>query len=121
FSMEELFWGARKLLELLARKRPLVVLFDDIHWAEPTFLDLIEHLVESVENAAVVLLCPTRHELLDARPDWAVGPRAARIVLEPLTSTDIVAIIENLLGEAGIAEEARRRIVGAADGNPLFV
>ena len=121
FSLEELFWGTRKFFELLARERPLLVLFDDIHWAEPTFLDLIEHLLASVEDAPLLLLCPTRHELLEQRPDWAERPGSARIVLQPLTGTDMETIVGNLLGEAGIAENVRERIVAAADGNPLFV
>jgi class 3 adenylate cyclase/tetratricopeptide (TPR) repeat protein len=121
FPVDELFWGTRKLLEGLARERPLVVLFDDIHWAEPTFLDLIEHLLDAVRDAPLLLLCPARHTLLDERANWAERAGARRLVLEPLTGADIEAIIENLLGEAGIAQEAQTRIVQAADGNPLFV
>src|SRR5262249_42533119 len=79
FPLDELFWGARKFLEKLARERPVVVLFDDIHWAESAFLDLIEYLVEAVEDAPVLLLCPARHELLEHRPDWAERPADARI------------------------------------------
>jgi predicted ATPase/class 3 adenylate cyclase len=121
YPIEELFWGARKLLETLARRRPLIVLFDDIHWAEPTFLDLVDHLVDSVQDAPVLLLCPARHELLEDRPDWAERPGATRVVLEPLTAADTAAIVENLLGKAGIDEDARARIVAAAEGNPLYV
>jgi predicted ATPase/class 3 adenylate cyclase len=121
FAIEELFWGARKLFEALARDRPLIVFFDDIHWAEPTFLDLVEHLVDSVQDAPVLLLCPARHELLEDRPDWAERPGAARVTLEPLTAADTEAIVENLLGRAGIDEGARARIVSAAEGNPLYV
>jgi predicted ATPase/class 3 adenylate cyclase len=121
FPIDELFWGARKLVETLGREKPLVVLFDDIHWAEPTFLDLIEHLLDAVQDAPVLLLCPARHELLEERAEWAERPGTARVILEPLTSADIEAIVENLLGEAGIADDARARIVAAADGNPLFV
>jgi class 3 adenylate cyclase/tetratricopeptide (TPR) repeat protein len=121
FSIDEIFWGIRKFLERLAQAQPLVILFDDIHWAEPTFLELVENLLESLEDAPVLLLCPARHELLEHRPDWAWREDAARIVLEPLTGADIEAIIENLLGEAGIAKGVQERIVAAADGNPLFV
>ena len=121
FAIDELFWGARTLLETLARRRPLVVLFDDIHWAEPTFLDFVEHLVDSVRDAPLVLLCPARHDLLEARADWAQRPGAARIVLDVLAPEDMGRIVDNLLGEAGITDAARARIVAAADGNPLFV
>jgi class 3 adenylate cyclase len=121
FSLEELFWGARKLFEALARETPLVVVFDDIHWAEPTFLELIEHLLGETEDAPLLLLCPARHDLLERRPDWADRARATRIVLQPLTSADMEVVVDNLLGEAGMAETARQRILSAADGNPLFV
>src|SRR5262249_12412010 len=90
-------------------------------WAESTFLDLIDYLLDSVEDASVLLLCPSRHELLERKPEWAERPGAARIVLEPLTGADIEEIIHNLLGAAGIATEAQDRSVTAADGNPLFV
>ncbi|MBA2641330.1 MAG: hypothetical protein H0U82_00195 [Actinobacteria bacterium] len=94
---------------------------DDIHWAEPTFLDFVEHLVDSVRDAPLVLLCPARHDLLEARADWAQRPGAARIVLDVLAPEDMGRIVDNLLGQAGIADAARARIVAAADGNPLFV
>ncbi|HEU0304766.1 MAG TPA: adenylate/guanylate cyclase domain-containing protein, partial [Gaiellaceae bacterium] len=67
--VEELFWGIRKLFERLAAERPLVVVFDDIHWAEPVFLDLIRYLVDSTEEAPLLLVCPARHELLERHPD----------------------------------------------------
>jgi class 3 adenylate cyclase/tetratricopeptide (TPR) repeat protein len=121
FPIDELFWGARKLLETLAHEQPLVVLFDDIHWAERTFLDLIEHLVASVQQAPLLLLCPARHDLLEAQPDWATLPGGQCVILAPLTSAETEMIVGNLLGEAGIGEDARARIVAAADGNPLFV
>jgi class 3 adenylate cyclase/tetratricopeptide (TPR) repeat protein len=121
FPIKELFWGVRTLLEALARRQPLVVLFDDIHWAEPTLLDLIEHLVDSVRDAPILLLCPARHELLELRPAWAEQAGAARVALEPLTAADMAQIVENLLGRAGIAQDARTHILGAAEGNPLFV
>jgi class 3 adenylate cyclase/tetratricopeptide (TPR) repeat protein len=121
FAIDEIFWGTRKLFELLGRRKPLVVLFDDIHWAAPTFLDLVERLLGSVVDAPVLLLCPARHELLEARPDWAEREGARRIALEPLGEDHTERIVETLLGGAGVDEDARRRIVAAAEGNPLFV
>jgi predicted ATPase/class 3 adenylate cyclase len=121
FPIEELFWGIRKFVELLARERPLVLLFDDIHWAEPTFLDLIEDLLDSLEDAPVLVLGPARHELLEERPHWAERPSATRIVLERLSDTDSERVVEGLLGDAGLADDVKRRIVDAAEGNPLFV
>ena len=75
FPVDELFWGVRRLLETLAATRPLVVVFDDIHWAEPTLLDLIEHLAETRRARRCCCSCTARHELLEHAPD--VGPAAA--------------------------------------------
>ena len=71
FPLEELFWGTRKLFEALASRGPLVLVFEDIHWAESTFLDLIDHLVASMTDVPVFVLCLARHELLEHRPQWA--------------------------------------------------
>ncbi|MGH3078802.1 MAG: AAA family ATPase, partial [Gaiellaceae bacterium] len=121
FPVQELVWGARKLLETIARSRPLVVVFDDIHWAEATFLELIEHIVEATRETPLLLVCPTRHELLERLPEWSTGEGAERIELAPLTGDQTGEVAEHLLGEAGLDEEVRARIVAAAEGNPLFV
>ncbi len=119
YQVAELFWGIRRFFELIA-SGPMVVLFDDIHWAEPTFLDLIDHLNEG-SSTPLLILCTARHELLETRSDWGDGPGAARIVLQPLSEADAGRVIEHLLGQAGLAEGARQRIVVASEGNPLFV
>jgi class 3 adenylate cyclase/tetratricopeptide (TPR) repeat protein len=121
FTGEELVWGARKLLEALARPRPLVVLFEDVHWAEASFLDLVQHLLETTENAALLVLCTARHELLEAHPDWSTSAGATRIVLDRLSEDDTRAVTEHLLGRAGLDERIRARVVEASEGNPLFV
>jgi class 3 adenylate cyclase/tetratricopeptide (TPR) repeat protein len=121
-ASEEAFWGVRKLLEHLASERPLVVLFDDIHWAEPTLLDLVEHLADWTRDASLLLLCVARPELLEMRPGWGGGKwNATTILLEPLGDTDASELVDNLLGRADIAPAARERILEAAEGNPLFV
>jgi predicted ATPase/class 3 adenylate cyclase len=121
FPGEELVWGARKLLEALARPRPLVVLFEDVHWAEPSFLDLIGHVVEATDNAALLVLCTARHELLESHPDWSTSAGATRIELDRLSEDDTKAVTEHLLGRAGLDERIRARVVEASEGNPLFV
>ena len=121
-ATEDAFWAVRKVLEHLARERPVVVVFDDIHWAEPTMLDLIEHLADWTRDAAVLLVCLARPELLDIRAGWGGGKmNASSILLEPLPSDEASLLVDNLLGRADIPQAARVRILEAAEGNPLFV
>jgi hypothetical protein len=72
-SAEEIAWAFRKLLDEQAQAQPLVVVFDDIHWGEETFLDLIEHAAELSRDAPILLLCMARPELLEKRPGWGAG------------------------------------------------
>ena len=121
-SAEETFWAVRKLLESLAQQRPLVVVVDDIHWAEPTLLDLIEHIADWSRDAPLLLVCLARPELLEDRPTWGGGKlNATTILLDPLDETETDELIDNLLGGSGLDAAARGRIREAAEGNPLFV
>ncbi|HZE29735.1 MAG TPA: tetratricopeptide repeat protein, partial [Gaiellaceae bacterium] len=100
----------------------LVVVFDDIHWAEPAFLDLIEHVADLSRAAPILLLCLARPELLDRRPGWGGGKlNATTVLLEPLSATQTDELLERLLGEATLGAELQERIRDAAEGNPLFV
>jgi class 3 adenylate cyclase/tetratricopeptide (TPR) repeat protein len=119
---EEAFRAVRRAFEVLAADRPLVVVFDDIHWAQPAFLDLIDHLTDWTRDAPLLLICLARQELLEARPAWGGGKHTATTIqLEPLSDDESAALIANLLGSAGLDEAAGRRIAAAAEGNPLFV
>ena len=121
-SVEETFDAVRAFLQALARGRPLVVVFDDIHWGEETFLDLVDALADWSSDGPILVLCIARPELLDTRPHWGGGKANATAVrLEPLSDAESVALIDGIAGSAGIEESARRRIVDAAGGNPLFV
>ena len=81
----EIFWAARRFLEVLARSRPLLVVFEDLHWAEPTFLDLVESLALQPGRSPIALVCIARPELLEQRPAWAAeADRAVSIELPPL-------------------------------------
>jgi class 3 adenylate cyclase/tetratricopeptide (TPR) repeat protein len=121
-SREDTFRAARFLLENFAARRPLVVIFDDIHWAEPTFLDLIDHITDWSRGAPILLLCMARPELLDHRPGWGGGKlNATTILLEPLSGEESESLIDCLLSDAALAAEVRERIAAAAEGNPLFV
>ncbi|MEX2406219.1 MAG: adenylate/guanylate cyclase domain-containing protein [Actinomycetota bacterium] len=115
-------WAVRRFFEASAREQPLVAVFDDIHWAEPTLLDVIEHVADRSRDVPIVLLCMARPELLDDRQGWGGGMRNATSVhLEPLSEPEADALIENLLGHPALTQEIRERIRAAAQGNPLFV
>ena len=121
-SIEETFWAVRRFLEGLVSGGPLIVVIDDLHWAEPTLLDLIEHVADWSRDAPILLVCLARPEFLDERPGWGGGKmNAASILLEPLDETEASSLIENLLGRSRLDDAFTSRIVKAAEGNPLFV
>jgi class 3 adenylate cyclase/tetratricopeptide (TPR) repeat protein len=118
-DIRETFWALRRLLEVLAADAPLVVLFEDIHWAEPTFLDLLQYVAGFSTDRPILLMCTARPDIRETRPDWAnVGEQ---VVLAPLSETECDWLIENLLGSVGLTGDVRARITDAAEGNPLFV
>jgi class 3 adenylate cyclase/tetratricopeptide (TPR) repeat protein len=119
---EETAWAVRRFMESLARSSPLIAVFDDIHWGEPTFLDLVEYVAEWSRDAPILLICLARPELLDVRPGWGGGKlNATSIHLEPLTEAESSTLIGNLLGTVDVEPAARSTIAGAAEGNPLFL
>jgi predicted ATPase/class 3 adenylate cyclase len=120
-TSEETFWAVRRLFEALARNGPLVVVLDDIHWADPTFLDLIEHVTKFSRDFPILIVCVARPELLEKRPGWSSEKLDATIVtLDPLSNADCRELITNLLDGAPLPPEAEARIADAAEGNPLF-
>ncbi len=117
---EELFWETRRLLESLATERPLILHIDDLQWAEPMLLDLLDHVVDISRGAPILVLCTARPELLDSRPAWAGGKlNATTVLLEPLDVGDSERLLDQL-GD-GLDAEARERVIAASDGNPLFL
>jgi predicted ATPase len=103
----------------MATTGPLVVVFDDIHWAETAFLDLVEYLASFVQEVPLLLLCTARPDLFETRPTWtAPRPNAIVLTLDPLSEEDSETLVERL---GDLPEETRERIVDAAEGNPLFV
>jgi class 3 adenylate cyclase/tetratricopeptide (TPR) repeat protein len=116
------FWAVRRLLEGMARQRPLVLVIDDLHWATPTFLDLMEHVADWTRDAPILLVCLARAELLDVRPGWGGGKmNATAFLLEPLNAESIDELLAHLVLGGQVRAERRRRIALAAEGNPLFV
>jgi predicted ATPase/DNA-binding SARP family transcriptional activator len=121
-GLEESFAVIRRFFEAVAGRRPLVVVFDDIHWGEATFLDLLEHLADWTKGVPILLLCLARPELLDVRPAWGGGKlNATSVLLEPLSADECTELVANLVGEDVLADEVGARIAEAAEGNPLFV
>jgi class 3 adenylate cyclase/tetratricopeptide (TPR) repeat protein len=113
---EETFWAARRFLEHLARERPLIVALDELQWAEPTLLDLIEYLLGWTTDAPILLLGLSRPELAERRPSWPIT-----ISLGPLSASETEHLADTLAGGRELAADERSRITEAAEGNPLFL
>jgi DNA-binding SARP family transcriptional activator len=111
--LAETNWAFRRLFETLAAQRPLVVVFEDVHWAEATLLDLIEELAERAAGPMLVF-CLARPELLEARAAWA--QRA--LMLAGLPEAEVGTLVDAL--QAELDADVRARVVELAEGNPLF-
>jgi class 3 adenylate cyclase len=121
-STEESFWAVRRLLERLASDVPLIVVVDDIQWAEPLFWDLLDHLVEWTA-APVLLIALARPELRELRPELTQPGRrvSAAIALEGLDPDTTLELAARLLGIGELPPELAERLPRSTDGNPLFV
>jgi predicted ATPase len=118
----ELHWGIRRVVELLAASRPIVLVFEDLHWAEPTLLDLLETLVEGRTEAPYLLLCSARPEVREERPALFSDGETRRLVeLDALTTGESAALLAELLQGAGLPARAGARVLENAGGNPLFL
>jgi predicted ATPase/class 3 adenylate cyclase len=119
---EDTLWALRRLLEKLAREQPLLVVIDDLQWAEPTLLDVLEHVAESSTNTPILLLCMARpDELLSRREHWPGGKaNAFSFLLSPLGERDGEQLVGHLLG-GQVDPAAQAHISGWAQGYPLIV
>ncbi|HEV8669151.1 MAG TPA: adenylate/guanylate cyclase domain-containing protein, partial [Candidatus Limnocylindria bacterium] len=118
---QELRWGLRRYLERRAVTSPLVLVFEDIHWAEPRLLDVVAHLAE-LSRAPLLLLCSARPELREVAPTWGSdAANATAIDLSPLSTEDTRDLIAELLVVDALPESLRAEVVSRAEGNPLFV
>jgi class 3 adenylate cyclase len=119
---EEMGWAVRRFFEGLARSMPVVVVFDDLHWAEARFLELIDQISAWSRDAPILLICLARPELLELRPDWGGGKlHATTATLDSMSPTEAERLVENLVGPHALDSSARTRILSVAEGNPLFV
>jgi class 3 adenylate cyclase/tetratricopeptide (TPR) repeat protein len=118
----EIAWAAREFADELASVQPLVMVFEDIHWAEEPLLELIDHLAQWVRERPLLILCLARPELLDIRPTWGGGRvRATAIELEPLPRGESERLADLLLERHELPADVRSRLLDKTEGNPLFV
>ena len=114
--------ATRAIFEATAEQRPLVLVIDDLQWAEPPLLDLVEHIVDWSRDAPIFLLCIGRPELLDVRSGWGGGKvNASALLLEPLGEAESTVLADSLLAGIDLDVETRARILAIAEGNPLFL
>ncbi len=117
----DIFWGIRRVFEVMARERPLVLVFDDIHWGEATFLDLIDHIADWTQDAPILLIAMARPELLEKRPMWGGGKRwSTTIQLEPLSETESDELVAGLLGRAELPDGGARPDQPGGRGKPAL-
>jgi class 3 adenylate cyclase/tetratricopeptide (TPR) repeat protein len=121
FPLTELNWATRKFLVGLAAGGPVIALVDDIHWAERAFLDLLEHVVDTAKDAPILLLATARNELFEEFPQWGERPACTRLDLPLLDDAAAAQVVGNLLKGATLQPEVLAQVIGAAEGNPLYI
>jgi class 3 adenylate cyclase/tetratricopeptide (TPR) repeat protein len=118
---EDSFAAWRRFFEGLAERGPLVLVFEDLHWADPGVLDFIDHLVDWASGVPLLVLCTARPELLERRPGWGGGKRnTITISLSPLSDEETGELVGALIGEGELPEGLTRRLLAHAGGNPLY-
>jgi class 3 adenylate cyclase/tetratricopeptide (TPR) repeat protein len=118
---EEAFTAWRRYLEGLAEQHPLVLVFEDLHWADDGLLDFVDHLAEWATGAPLLVLGTARPELLDRRPGWGGGKlNAATLALSPLADTEAALVIAAVLEQAVLPAETQQGLLERAGGNPLY-
>ena len=121
-SQEDAFWATRRMLERMAETRPLVAIFEDLHWADTAFLDLLEYIVDLAADAPVLIVATARPDLLESRATWASGRANTQLVrIEPLNTTDVQSLCRAQEGGEALPVDVVTRIADASEGNPLFV
>jgi class 3 adenylate cyclase/tetratricopeptide (TPR) repeat protein len=120
-SRAEIFAAWRKFFEAIAEKRSLVLVFEDLQWADDGLLDFVDHLVEWASGVPLLCVCTARPELLERRPDWGGGKRnATTISLSPLSDDDTARLVHALLGTSVLPSELQSTLLARASGNPLY-
>jgi class 3 adenylate cyclase/tetratricopeptide (TPR) repeat protein len=120
-GQEELFAAWRRFLESVAERAPLVLVVEDIHWADPALLAFLEHLADWAQGVALLVVCTARPELYETHPAWGSGLRNhTAISLSPLSDTDTAKLVAALLERAVLPAETQQLLLERAGGNPLY-
>jgi class 3 adenylate cyclase/tetratricopeptide (TPR) repeat protein len=118
---QERFGAWRRWIEALAERRPLVVVFEDLQWADDELLDFVDELAEWTTGVPLLIICTTRPELFERRPAWGGGKRnAATISLGPLDDADTARIVATTLARSVLPAETQTALLARAGGNPLY-
>jgi class 3 adenylate cyclase len=117
----EAFAAWRRFFETLAETRPLVLVFEDLHWADDALLDFVDHLVDWAGGVPVLALCTARPELLTRRPGWGGGKvNSSTLLLSPLSEHETAELVHALLGRPAISADVQAKLLERAGGNPLY-
>jgi len=118
---EEAFAAWRRFFEAMAERRPLVLIFEDLHWADDALLDFVDEIVDWASGVPMLVLVTARPELLARRPGWGGGkPNAVTISLSPLTEKETARLVHALMGRAALPAETQSALLARAGGNPLY-
>lgn len=120
-SPDEMHWAIRRALEVAGLRQPLVVVLEDLQWADESLLDLVAYLTTSMAGVPVAVLCTARTELLERRPEWIASAEVEIIRIEPLSERESDDLLAHLLGPNRLSGRDTARIASAAEGNPLFL
>jgi predicted ATPase len=118
---EEAFAAWRRLLEAAAEQWPLVLVFEDLHWADDGLLDFVDQLADWATTVPLLIVCTARPELLDRRPGWGGGKRNAfTLSIGALSNEETAVLLQRLLDRAVLDADAQQAVLQRAEGNPLY-
>ena len=118
---DEAFTAWRRYLEAIADERPLVLVFEDLHWADDALLDFVDYVVDWASGVPLLVVCTARPELLTRRAAWGGGKvNSSTILLSPLSDDETAKLLHSLLGRSAVDADVQVRLLEHAGGNPLY-